>query len=520
MDSLVILIPLLPFGAAAIVGLGMMFGWLAGQDKEAVTSGIALWALTMSCLLALTLCAADMLGMNRGTFNLGTWLQSDTLRISINFSTHGIGPRLAALFGTILAIVLRFSVNYLHKEAGFHRFFFVLALFTGAMHWLVLAGNAVATFMGWEIAGLCSYFLIAYAHDRQAAAANATRVFVTSRIGDAAFVIGIGLSYAFAESVDWTRLNALAARLPSGEAAGIATCFAVAAFVKSAQFPFTPWLLRALEGPTPSSAVFYGSVMVHAGVFLVCLLEPLFEASPFAMGLLVVVGGITAVHGYLLGLTQTDIKTSLITATSVQLGLMFFECGLGLWQLAQWHLYAHVVVRSYQLLSAPSLLHNIHGAPIAPVWPALAKKYWLYTASLQRFWLDSLADCLLVRPIGRLSHDLRYFDDSIIDPILGSPAPAVNAISSLAQYEEQKIGARLDNDSELFAQGSGLAGKLAEWTAALIHGLESRFMLRGYGKSVSDFGRRLGRSANRFEAYILRPRYLVLFVFITLLVAF
>lgn len=520
MDSLVILIPLLPFIAALILGLGILFGCLHGKEREGISSGIALWAVTMSGILSLTLYVADELGMNRGSFNLGTWLQSDTLQISINFLTHGIGPRISALFGIILVIVLRFSINYLHKEAGFHRFFFVLTLFSGAMHWLVLSGNAVTTFMGWEIAGLCSYLLIAYMHDRPVAAANATRVFVTSRIGDAAFVIGIGLSYAFAGSVDWTKLNSLAEHLSPGEAAGIAISFAVAAFVKSAQLPFTPWLLRALEGPTPSSAVFYGAVMVHAGVFLVCLLQPLFEVSPFAMGLLMVIGLTTAVHGYLLGLTQTDIKTSLITATSVQLGLMFFECGLGFWRLAEWHLYAHVIIRTYQLLSAPSLLHNLHGIPIKTVSPVLIKRYWLYTASLQRFWLDSLTDCLLVRPIGRLSHDLRYFDDTIIDPILGSPAPVINAISSLAQYEEQKIEERPDDAPEQFVQGSGLAGKVAEWTSALIHGLENRFMLRGNGKSASAFGRRVGRSANRFEAYILRPRYLVLFVFITLLVAF
>ncbi|MEC4750478.1 proton-conducting transporter membrane subunit [Methylomicrobium sp. Wu6] len=520
MDSLVILIPLLPFSAAAILGLGILFDWLTGEEKEGASAGIALWAVTMSGLLSLTLYGADVLGMNRGSFILGTWLQSDTFEISINFLTHGFGLRLSALFGIILAVVLRFSVNYMHREVGFHRFFFVLTLFSGAMQWLVLSGNAVGTFMGWEIAGLCSYLLIAYAYDRPVAAANAARVFVTSRIGDAAFVIGIGLSYAFAESVDWMKLNALSKQLSTGEATGIAFCFALAALVKSAQLPFTPWLLRALEGPTPSSAVFYGSVMVHAGVFLVYLLQPLFEMSPFAMATLAVVGLATAVYSYLLGFTQTDVKTSLIAATSVQLGLMFLECGLGFWQLAGWHLCAHVIVRAYQLLAAPSLMHNILDNPIKPVKPALAKHYWAYTVSLQRFWLDSLIDCVLVRPIGRLSHDLRYFDDYIIDRILGSPAPAIRAISSLAQYEEQKIGARLNDESDQFAQGSGLAGKLAEWTSAVIHGFESRYMLRGYGKNAADFGRRVGQSANRFEAYIIRPRYLVLFVFITLMAAF
>lgn len=520
MDSLVILILLLPLGATMILGLGILFDWLSGEEQESLTAGISLWTVAMSALLSLTLYGAGLFGKNRGAFNLGTWLQSDTFEISVNFITQGIGLRLSALFGIILAIVVRFSINYMHREAGFHRFFFVLTLFSTAIQWLVLAGNAAGTFAGWEIAGLCSYLLIAYAYDRPLAAANAARVFVTNRIGDAAFIIGIGLSYAYAESIDWLKLNALAAQLSPGEATGIAFCFAVAAFVKSAQLPFTPWLLRALEGPTPSSAVFYGSVMVHAGVFLICLLQPIFEVSPFAMGALAVVGLATAVYAYLLGLTQTDIKTSLIAATSVQTGLMFFECGLGFWQLASWHLCAHVIVRGYQLLTAPSLMHNVLGNPIKPVSPLLSKHYWIYTVSLQRFWLDSLADSLFIRPIGRLSHDLRYFDDYIIDRLLGSPVPAMRAISSLAQYEEQQIGARLNNESDQFAQGSGLAGKLAEWTSALIHAFENRFMLRGYGKSAEDFGRRIGQSANRFEAYILRPRYLVLFIFITLLVAF
>ncbi|MGR8951347.1 MAG: proton-conducting transporter transmembrane domain-containing protein [Gammaproteobacteria bacterium] len=520
MDALVILIPLLPLGAALFLGIGILLGVLGGENREGLTAAVALWALSMSGLLALTLFGAAMLDKNHGAFSLGVWLESDTFKISFNFLTQGLGVRLSALFGVLLIIVCRFSVNYMHNEAGFHRFFFVLSLFASGMQLLVLSGNAAVAFMGWEIAGLCSFLLIAYAYDRPVAAANATRVFVTNRIGDAGFIIGIGLAYAFTESTDWLKLSAMADQLSPGETTGIALCFALAAFAKSAQLPFSPWLLRALEGPTPSSAVFYGSVMVHAGVFLICLLQPVFEKSPFAMGVLAVVGLTTALYSHLIGLTQTDIKSSLIAATSGQLGLMFLECGLGFWALAGWHLCAHAIVRAYQLLAAPSLMHHVHGNPIAPVSPWLAKRHWAYAASLQRFWVEPFIDWTLVKPLGRLAHDLAYFDDAIVDRIVGSPEPAIGAISSLAQYEEQIIGARLDNESDQFAQGSGLAGKLTEWTAAVIHGFEHRFVLRSYGKNAADFGRQIGQSANRFEASILRPRYLVLFVFITLLVAF
>ncbi|WP_036251505.1 NADH-quinone oxidoreductase subunit L [Methylobacter sp. BBA5.1] len=520
MDLIVILIPLLPFTAAAAIGVGHLFGWLDGEAGETTTVDIAVWAIILSSLLALTLLGGDMMGKNAGSFSVGQWLGSETLDIRVNFLTTGFGVVLAALFTILLFIVMRFSTNYMHKEAGFHRFFFILSLFSAAMLLLVLSGNAVGTFIGWEIAGLCSYLLIAYYYERPVAAQNATRVFVTNRIGDAAFLLGIGLSYAWAGDVNWARLTSASAQLSTGQATVIALCFAVAACVKSAQIPFTPWLARAMEGPTPSSAIFYGAVMVHAGVYLLILLEPIFEQAPLAMALVAVAGLLTAVYGFVVGLTQTDVKSSLVFATSGQLGLMFMECGLGFWQLASWHLCAHAVVRGYQVLVAPSLVHHVHDNPIKPVAPAIARMRWAYVASLQRFWLDQITDWTLVKPIRRLAHDLTYFDDHIVDRTLGVSAPAIRAISTLAQLEEQKIGARLDNEVDSFAQGSGLAGKITEWAAAIMHWFEDSFVLRGIGKNAIRYGRQLGYAANKVELLLFSPRYLVLFIFITLLIAF
>ena len=520
MDALVVLIPLLPFIAAALIGIGHLSGTLDGETSESTTAIIANWAISMSCLLALILMGSDLLGKNTGAFSGGHWLASDTLKIPVNFITTGFSVVLAALFTTLFVIMMHFSINYMHKEAGFHRFFFITSLFASAMLLLVLSGNAAGTFFGWEIAGLCSYLLIAFAYNRPIAAINATRVFVTNRIGDAGFILGMGLCYAWAGSIDWNQLNAASAQLTTSEATGISLCFAIAAFAKSAQLPFTPWLARAMEGPTPSSAVFYGAVMIHAGVYLVCLLEPVFEQAPLTMAVLAIVGGTTALYSFIVGLTQTDVKSSLVFATSGQLGLMFLECGLGFWQLASWHLCAHAVMRGYLFLTAPSLLHNVHDNPVKPVAPAIARLRWAYIASLQRFWLDQMTDWTVVRPIQRLAHDLGFFDDHVIDHFMGVPAPALRTISSLAQLEEKMLGARLDNESDAFAQGSGLAGKLTEWFAAIMHWFEDRFVLRGIGKNAVHYGRKLGRAANKFEQLILRPRYLVLFVLITLLVAF
>jgi NADH:ubiquinone oxidoreductase subunit 5 (subunit L)/multisubunit Na+/H+ antiporter MnhA subunit len=520
MDSLVALVPLLPFIAAVLIGIGQLSGLLSGEAGEGKTAIIAIWSISMSCLLALLLVGADLTQKNTGSLQIGQWLSSDTLIISVNFITTGFNVVLAALFSILLLIIMRFSINYMHREIGFHRFFFILSLFASAMLLLVLSGNAVGTFFGWEIAGLCSYLLITYAYNRPVASINATRVFVTNRIGDAGFILGTGFTYSWADSINWNDLNALSEQLSSNEATGISLCFTIAALAKSAQLPFTPWLAKAMEGPTPSSAVFYGAIMIHAGVYLVCLLKPVFEQAPLAMAILIISGGLTAIYSFIVGLTQTDVKSSLAFATSGQLGLMFLECGLGFWELASWHLCAHAIVRSYLFLTAPSLMHRVIDNPIKPVTPAIAKLHWLYIASLQRFWLDQMTDWTLVRPIRRLAHDLSYFDDHFIDPLMGAPAPAIKTISSLAQLEEKMLGARLDNDADQFAQGSGLAGKLTELLASLVHWFEDRFVLHGIGKDAIHLGRTLGQGANKFEQLILRPRYLVLFVLITLLLAF
>jgi NADH:ubiquinone oxidoreductase subunit 5 (subunit L)/multisubunit Na+/H+ antiporter MnhA subunit len=519
-DALVILIPLMPFVAAIVIGTGHLFGAIKGETSETFTALTASWAISMSCLLALALLGADLLQKNSGTFLVGSWLSSDTFDCALNFITTGFNVKLAALFAVLLMILMRFSINYMHREAGFHRFFFILSLFSSAMLLLVLSGNAIGTFVGWELAGLCSYLLIAYAYDRPVAVANATRVFVTNRIGDAGFILGVGLSYAWADSVNWSDLNAAATDLSKGEAAAIGLCFTIAALAKSAQLPFSPWLARAMEGPTPSSAAFYGAVMVHAGVYLIILLAPLISQTPLVMALLIFSGLTTALYSYFIGLTQTDVKSSLAFATSGQLGLMFLECGLGFWQLASWHLCAHAVVRGYLVLTAPSLMVNVRDNPVKPVTPVLANKRWLFVASIQRFWVEQITDWVLVKPIRHLAHDLSYFDDNIVDRLMGVPAPVISVASSLAQLEEHTLGARLDNSGDKFVNGTGIIGAFAGWIAALVHWFEDRLVLQGISKDALHFGREMGHLANKFEVLVLRPRYLVLLVFITLLVAF
>ncbi|KJV07279.1 proton-conducting transporter transmembrane domain-containing protein [Methylocucumis oryzae] len=518
MDALVLLIPFLPLLAAVVIGIGHVAGLFIGERREIMVAELACGALSLSCLMALTLLISDCLGSNQGYFSAGVWFSSEHFIVKFNFLTSGLGIRLAALFSLLLAVIARFAVNYLHRETGFYRFFFVFCLFDAAMMFLLLSANVLNTFIGWEVAGVCSYLLIAYSYQRPVATENATRVYLTNRVGDVGFIVGIGLCYAWLDSVNWQTLQEAAQELTIGEATGISLCFALAAAAKSAQLPFSPWLARAMEGPTPSSAAFYGAVMVHSGVFLLCLMAPVIEQSPFARAVIGLVGFATAVYGFVVVQTQTDIKSLLAFSIAGHLGLMFVECSLGLWVIASWHLCAHAVVRCWQLLTAPSLLQQFK-----PVLSASERKTlpgWLYIVSLQQFWLDQVMTWALINPIRGLSQDLSYFDDHVVDNIIGVPAPAIGRLSSLAQLEEERLGARLNDELDDFAHGSGFAGVLTVWAAKFVHWVEDRFVLRGVGKDAIHAGKQLGHLANKFEQVILRPRYLVLFVCITFLVAF
>lgn len=506
LEWIVGLIPALPLAAGLWIGVAILLGRASGEAHERRTSRIALMACGVSFVAALALVVARFSGQLPEQVALGRWLSSGDYRVELNFVTDHLSLALLALTSLACLIVARFSVNYMHREAGFHRFFMILSLFAAAMSLLVVGGNAVLTFVGWEIAGLCSYLLIAFFQDRSVAAGNATRAFVTNRIGDAGFLLGIALSFHWLGNVDWRTITAGAEHFNPAQAGMLAGCFLLAAVAKSAQVPLAPWLARAMEGPTPSSALFYGAVMVHAGVYLVLRLQPLFEQSPAVMAAMAVVGLATALYGFLSGLAQTDIKSALIFSTSGQVGLMFLTCGLGFWRLALVHLCCHAVFRGYQFLSAPSILHQLHGERTRPVPAFLARRRGAYVAALQRFWLEDFANWSIVRPMHRLAGYLSVFDTAVVDRTTGLPAPAVNALSSLAQWEERQLGAGrvLERAPDAIDRGQGIVGRFTEWTAAVFHRVEEQLVFKAVGQGIVTTSHRMGYGLSRVERWLGR----------------
>ncbi|HXK55033.1 MAG TPA: proton-conducting transporter membrane subunit [Gammaproteobacteria bacterium] len=511
LPSLVWLIPLLPLLAAGWIGLCAVVGWYRGERGERPIARLAFAAVLFPLLLLLLLDVSALLRGVPGQLVFGSWFASGEYRVQLSFTLDALGLSLATLVALICLATLGFSVDYMHREAGFQRFFMLLSLFSGAMLLVVLAGNAVLAFVGWELAGVSSYLLIGYAFERKSAVFNATRAFVTNRVGDAGFILGIALSLLWLGTVEWPQMAIFSREVEPFSKGLIALGFLFAALAKSAQLPFSPWIARALEGPTPSSALFYGSLMVHAGVYLVTRLEPLFSQVNTLLLLMGLLGLLTALYGWLVGLVQTDIKSSLIFSTNAQVGLMFLECGLGWFELAAWHLGLHAVWRSYQFLHAPALLQLVsEAAREVPAW--LRRWPRLHAAALQRFWLDAVADWLLVRPTRSLAEDLQDFDQRVVTRMVGLPDQS-GSLNSLARWELLQQG-RGDADTAV-GRGRGMAGRLLEWLARVLYWFEEHLVLQGAGEGLKQAIDALGGYLKRVEELLSQPRYLMLLIMAT-----
>jgi NAD(P)H-quinone oxidoreductase subunit 5 len=262
----------------------------------------------------------------------------------------------------ICGTVGTFANRYMHRERGFNRFFMFYVLFLMGMVTTSLAGTIETLFFGWELVGLSSALLVAFYHERAAPVRNGLRVWVVYRISDAALLIASVLLHHLQGEGDFDRLLGTG-MWPDGHitfqsphaALAVGLLLLLAAAGKSAMVPFSGWLPRAMEGPTPSSAVFYGALSVHLGAFLLLRVSPILDQSVVLCIAVVTVGLCTAIYGAFAGQVQTDIKSVLSFASVTQVGIIVAEIGLGLRYIALVHILGHACVRTLQFLRAPSI---------------------------------------------------------------------------------------------------------------------------------------------------------------------
>jgi NADH-quinone oxidoreductase subunit L len=294
--------------------------------------------------------------MSAGTFKVNFALQVDQLTIVMLLTVTFVG--------TLIHI---YSTGYMAHEGGYYRFFSYLNLFMFFMLTLVLAANIVVMFVGWEGVGLCSYLLIGFWFLKQSAISAGKKAFITTRIGDFGFTIGILLLFWTFHSVDFGTIFAQVSTMPSDTMtqAGVLTTICILLFTgavgKSAQLPLYVWLPDAMEGPTPVSALIHAATMVTAGVYMVARMHPLFSRAPIAMLIVAIVGAATAFYSATIGLVQTDIKKVLAYSTVSQLGYMFLACGVGAYAAGIFHLMTHAFFKGLLFLCAGGVIHAMGG---------------------------------------------------------------------------------------------------------------------------------------------------------------
>src|SRR5215471_7874578 len=273
----------------------------------------------------------------------GAWSTSHDGGIAIEFLVDRLSLAFAALSAGIAGIVSAFSNRYLHREPGYNRYFLLLAMFVTGMLLVALAGNVEVLFIGWEFVGLSSALLVAFFHGRPAPVSNAFRVLSVYRISDAALITAAVLLRHVAGTDSLSMLfggmhSGSTVALSGTNASLIALLLIVAVAGKSALLPFSGWLPRAMEGPTPSSAVYYGSLSIHAGCFLLLRSAPLLEHAPIARFVVGILGAATAIFAGTTARVQSDVKSSLAYASLTQVGIIDMEIAFGWYTVAFIHL--------------------------------------------------------------------------------------------------------------------------------------------------------------------------------------
>ncbi len=358
------LIPLLPFA-------GFLVNATMGRRlPKAVSGGLASAVMVLSFLLAvmqvwsLAAMPPESRQINQTLF---TWITAGDFSLDLALRLDALSAVMILVVTGIGSLIHIYSTAYMHEEPdeAFARFFSYLNLFCFFMLMLVLGSNVLVMFVGWEGVGLCSYLLIGFYYEKQAAQDAAKKAFVVNRIGDFAFILGALLLVVTFNSLDFTTIALAVKELPAEVTFGTLSLITLLLFIgatgKSAQIPLYVWLPDAMEGPTPVSALIHAATMVTAGVYMIGRNAVLFEHAPITLTIVGIVGAATALMAGTIGLVQNDIKRVLAYSTVSQLGYMFLAMGMGAFGAGIFHLMTHAFFKACLFLGSGAVIHALHG---------------------------------------------------------------------------------------------------------------------------------------------------------------
>ncbi|PWU12636.1 MAG: hypothetical protein C5B51_00210 [Terriglobia bacterium] len=412
-QSLLLFAVLAPGVVFSAISLGWLLGWIPSERFVSRITGVTFSASVLA--IAAIVWRLALTGSPSIALRLGNWFAVGRYEFPLVLLADRLSLPFLGLTVVLSGLVGQFSATYLHRDGGFLRFFLLLHLFAFGSLLAFAAGSFDLLAGGWEIVGITSVLLIAFFQQRAAPVENGLRVFAVYRACDIGLLVGVFAMH------HWAGTASFAGGLPHlTETQAVIVCLLLllAAAGKAAQVPFSGWLPRAMEGPTPSSAIFYGAISIHAGAYLLLRVQPILAQSKLASTLVVAIGAVTAIHGAIVGRASADAKTSLAYASLTQVGAVFVEIGMGWRWIAVAHILGHATVRTLQFLRAPSMLHDYHqmrsatGGELSGVgvhWEELLPErlqLGLYRWALDRGHLDTILDRLVVYPLMRLS---RFF---------------------------------------------------------------------------------------------------------------
>jgi NADH-quinone oxidoreductase subunit L len=364
--------------------LGFVGSILTPKKWERATFLIAM-ATIISVFVAFLFFGYQWLGTGATPIlaNIGTLYESRHYAFHLDFYFDGLAAVFLGAAIVMTALIFVFSKYYLHREQGFKRFYSTVLLFFFGLSLIILAGNFEVLFIGWELIGISSVLLIAFYRDRFLPARNALKVFSLYRIGDAFLLAALWYAHhIFERSINFSEFSSLAAQYGSSVVV-IGFLLLIVAMIKSAGFPFSYWLPRAMEGPTTSSAIFYGALSVHMGLFLLLRTYPLWEGSIELRISIAVLGLVTAVVASSIARVQSSIKTQIAYASITQIGIMFIELAAGLHWLVLLHFISNASLRTYQLLISPSVVSYLVHDQFFSFAPPLQKIKNTFTGRLR-----------------------------------------------------------------------------------------------------------------------------------------
>lgn len=352
---------LLPFAAAAIILLGTL-------KKPMLSANIACTAISLSFLLSLFLLAKQSMAHFPPIDSSLIWMQVGSFQVEFGVLSDKLSALMCVVVTGVATGVFFYSREYMHGDKGFARYYASLSLFCFSMLGIVLANHLVQTFIFWELVGLSSYLLIGHWFEKDSAAEASKKAFLTTRVGDVGFFIGILLLWTILREQGLASLNFIKMETLLAHGAHLPTAMLTAACIglflgavgKSAQFPLHVWLPDAMEGPTPVSALIHAATMVAAGIYMLARLYFLFSLSPAAMEFIAWTGGFTCLFAATIAMVQNDIKRILAYSTLSQLGYMIMAVGLYGSGVAMYHLITHAFFKALLFLGAGSVIHGLH----------------------------------------------------------------------------------------------------------------------------------------------------------------